>query len=156
MRRLAWVALTGAIAVALVGAWVASGIGRGGPELGPCAGDLGVDEEKGVRLTLSPAVVKRGIRSIEYTIRNGRDSPIYFGAPYDVQRFEGGKWTSVEWMKDLVWIMILYSLGPGDSMTLRVYLPDDVEPGCYRLVKTVMLRDFGDELVLTATFLVRD
>lgn len=156
MRRLGWAALMGALAVALVGAWVGLSLGRGGAELGPCSDDLGVDEEKGVRLTLSTATVRRGVRSIEYTIRNGRDGPIYFGAPYDVQRFQGGRWTSVEWMKDRSWIMILYSLGPGESMTLTVDLPEDVEPGCYRLVKTVMLRDFGDELVLAATFLVRN
>ncbi|MCS7095248.1 MAG: hypothetical protein NZ988_05540 [Thaumarchaeota archaeon] len=157
MRRLVLVGLIVALAVMLMGTLMAVNLDRGGAGGGPCADRLGFDERNGVTLTLRPAFVGSGVRSIEYTIVNRRSEPVYFGAPYDVQKFTDGKWVTVEWMKDRVWIMILYSLNSGGSMTLTVELPEDIEPGCYRLVKEVMLRDTTEsewKVELVATFVV--
>ncbi len=97
----------------------------------------------------------RGDRELTYTIVNRSRREISFGEQYDVQVLKGDRWVSAEWMRDRVWIMVLYTLRPGDSFSRTIDLPRDIDPGNYRLVKEVTLVDTGAKLVLTAEFVVR-
>lgn len=127
--------------------------GDGG--LNNCGEVLGLDESEGVRLQLTPAVVRRGETKPEYMIINGGSEIVYFGEPYDIQRLEGGKWVSVEWMKGRAWIMVMHMLQPGKTFKREVELPNEVEPGCYRLVKRVTIEaPVPKTLNLTANFTV--
>lgn len=96
----------------------------------------------------------RGERSFSYTIVNEARGSISFGGAYDIQIRRGGEWVSVEWMRDRYWILILLRLKPGESLSRTVELPEDVEPGTYRLVKEVTLDDTGERITLTAEFRV--
>ncbi len=97
----------------------------------------------------------RGDRNLTYTIVNRSRREVSFGEPYDVQVLRGGRWVSAEWMRDRVWIMILYTLRPGGSFSRTIVLPPELEPGTYRLVKEVTFVDTGERVVLTAEFVVR-
>lgn len=141
--RLPLVVAAIAIAVIAVSAAFLFLIGR------PPAGGSG----EGVVLILDRTEL-RGDRKLTYTIVNRSEREISFGEPYDVQIRRGGEWVSVEWMRDRVWIAILYSLKPGESFSRQVELPDDVEPGTYRIVKEVMFSDSGERLTLMAEFVV--
>jgi hypothetical protein len=110
--------------------------------------------DMGVVLSLDRTEL-RGDRKLTYTIVNRSQREVTFGEPYDVQVLRGGRWLSVEWMGERVWIMILYKLRPGDSFSRTIDLPADVEPGMYRLVKEVTVVETGEKLVLTAEFVVR-
>ncbi len=107
----------------------------------------------GVVLSLDKTEL-RGDRELTYTIVNESQREISFGEPYDVQVLKDGRWVSTEWMRDKVWIMVLYTLRPGESFSRAIYLPTDVEPGVYRLVKEVTVVETGERLVLTAEFMV--
>jgi len=96
----------------------------------------------------------RGDRELTYVVVNRSQREIGFGEPYDVQILKGGRWVSTEWMRDKVWIMILYTLRPGESFSRTIELPPDVEPGVYRLVKEITVVETGEKLVLTAEFAV--
>ncbi len=115
----------------------------------PPAGGRGV----GVVLSLDKTEL-RGDRELTYTIVNWSQREISFGEPYDVQVLKDGRWVSTEWMRDKVWIMVLYTLRPGESFSRAIHLPTDVEPGVYRLVKEVTVVETGERLVLTAEFMV--
>ncbi len=107
---------------------------------------------KEVFLVLDKTELYRGQRTLTYTVINKTPETIGFGEPYDIQKKQDGEWVSVEWMKDRVWILIYYSLEPGESFSKKVELPMDVEAGDYRLVKEVDVG--GEKRVLTATFTV--
>jgi len=96
----------------------------------------------------------RGDRELTYTIVNRSQREISFGEPYDVQVLKEGRWVSTEWMREKVWIVILYTLRPGESISRTIDLPPDVEPGLYRIVKEVTVVETGEKLVLTAEFAV--
>jgi hypothetical protein len=107
-----------------------------------------------VELVITPNQL-HGQRVFNYTVINGGPRTIVFEAKYDIQRWTGGEWVSVEWLKDAVWIAILYTLDPGGRLSIPVMLPDDVEAGLYRLVKTVYVDDVGGpEITLTAEFTI--
>ncbi|MEM1946426.1 MAG: hypothetical protein QXG69_00290 [Candidatus Caldarchaeum sp.] len=111
------------------------------------------DERDGeVLLTLSKTELYRDERTLTYTIVNDSRYVVSFGEPYDIQIKKNGEWVSVEWMKDRVWILILYMLEPGQVFSRKVELPQDVETGTYRLVKEVMVEATGEKMVLTAEF----
>ncbi|MEM4314978.1 MAG: hypothetical protein QXI97_01520 [Nitrososphaerota archaeon] len=105
-------------------------------------------------LTLSKTELYRGERTLTYTIANDSRYVVSFGEPYDIQIKKNGEWVSVEWMKDRVWILILYMLEPGQVFSRVVELPQDVETGTYRLVKEVVVEATGEKTVLTAEFKV--
>ncbi len=110
--------------------------------------------DQSVELVITPNQL-HGHRVFNYTIINGGPKTIVFGAEYDIQRWTGVEWVSVEWLKEAVWIAILYNVGPGGSLSIPVMLPDDVEAGLYRLVKKVYVEDVGGpEITLTAEFTV--
>lgn len=112
------------------------------------------DADGKIRLVLDKTELYKDQRKITYTIVNDSRHIISFGAPYDIQINRNGEWVSAEWMKDRVWIMILYTLEPGKSFSAVAELPDDVELGRYRLVKKVMVEGTGEEIFLTAEFTV--
>lgn len=116
--------------------------------LGTIASPL--DTNGKIILFLDKTELYKGQRTISYTIINNSGDTISFGAPYDIQIKHNGEWVSAEWMKDLAWIMILYVLESGKSFSAILELPEDIEPGTYRLVKEVMIEDSGDKIVLTA------
>ncbi|MEM4342349.1 MAG: hypothetical protein QXI19_06940 [Candidatus Caldarchaeum sp.] len=105
-----------------------------------------------VLLTLSKTELYRGERTLTYTIVNDSRYVVSFGEPYDIQIKKNGEWVSVEWMKDRVWILVLYMLEPGQVFSRVVELPQDVEAGTYRLVKEVVVEASGERMVLTAEF----
>lgn len=107
---------------------------------------------KEIFLVLDKTELYKGQRTLTYTIINNTPETIGFGEPYDIQKKQDGEWASVEWMKDRAWILIYYNLEPGKSLSKRVELPVDIEPGDYRLVKEVDVG--GEKRVLTATFTV--
>jgi len=96
----------------------------------------------------------RGERLLHYKIINRVNGSISFGEPYDIQLRRDGAWESVEWLRDRVWIAILWRLEPGQSISRPVELPVDIEAGTYRLVKEVILDDSGEKVALTAVFWV--
>ncbi len=107
-----------------------------------------------VLLILDRNELYKGQRTLTYTVVNKLQEKISFGEPYDIQQLRNGEWVSVEWMKDHVWIMILYTLSPGESFSRVVELPEDIEPGEYRLVKEVMVGEYERKVVLTFGFTV--
>ncbi|MDJ0274701.1 MAG: hypothetical protein QXP81_07515 [Nitrososphaerota archaeon] len=117
----------------------------------PDSGDRG----QGVLLKLDKTEL-RGERTLTYTLVNGAGSEgdVCFGEPYDVQILKDDSWATAEWMRDRVWIAILWRLKPNESFSRQVQLPDDVKPGTYRLVKEVQFCDSGQRLTLTAEFVV--
>lgn len=110
------------------------------------------DVGRGVTLVLDKTELYKGDRTLTYTIVNNSPHTIAFGAPYDIQINKNGQWITPEWMKDLVWIMILYTLEPGKTFSQTIELPEDIEPGHYRLVKEVMIESIDAKLTLTAEF----
>ncbi|MEM1943745.1 MAG: hypothetical protein QXY50_04090 [Candidatus Caldarchaeum sp.] len=112
----------------------------------------GADRDGEVLLTLSKTELYRGERTLTYTIVNDSRYVVSFGEPYDIQIKRDGEWVSVEWMRDRAWIMIMHMLDPGKAFSREVELPQDVEPGSYRLVKEVMVEETGRRIVLTADF----
>ncbi|MCS6784860.1 MAG: hypothetical protein NZ581_06670 [Candidatus Caldarchaeum sp.] len=109
-------------------------------------------DRHGVALVLDKSELYKNQRTLTYTIVNNSPDVISFGAPYDIQIKKNGEWVQVEWMKDLVWIMILYTLEPGKSFSQTIELPKDIEPGHYRLVKEITVEKTGGKMVLTAEF----
>ncbi len=107
-----------------------------------------------VLLILDRTELHKGQRTLKYTVVNKLQERIGFGEPYDIQKLCNGEWISVEWMKDRVWILILYTLMPGESFSRVVELPENIEPGEYRLVKEVMVGEDERKVVLTAGFTV--
>ncbi|GBC69027.1 hypothetical protein HRbin01_00718 [archaeon HR01] len=107
---------------------------------------------QGVMLILDRTELYSGQHTLKYTIVNNLEEPISFGAAYDVQMLRDGDWVSVEWMKDRVWIMVLYTLRSGESFSGLAELAEDVEPGRYRLVKEVTAENTGRKITLTAEF----
>lgn len=106
----------------------------------------------GVALVLDKTELYRGQRTLTYTIVNNSGENISFGAMYDVQIRRNGEWVQVDWIKDRVWILALFTIGPGKSFNGVVELPADAEVGSYRLLKEVTFEKTGRKVVLEAFF----
>jgi len=150
IRVLGLAAIAASVAVGLIAALRPMG---GGESVRGCGEVLGRGEREGVGLLLSDYTVRRGVKSINYTVSNQRSGIIYVGEPYDLQRLVNGEWETVKWIKDRVWVMVIHELGWGDSVTREIELPADIEPGCYRVVKRVTLES-GESLEISAVFII--
>jgi len=107
-----------------------------------------------VSLILDKTELRGNERTITYTIVNNSGEKISFGAMYDVQIRRDGEWVRVDWIRDRVWILVLYMLEPGQSFDGVVELPDDVEVGTYRVLKEISFEETGRKMVLEAKFQV--
>lgn len=87
----------------------------------------------GVEMSVQPDMAKPG-EELALTIRNETGEIVSYGAAFELEREVNGDWEQIE--LDLAFIQILLTLDPGEGATESVPLPDDLEPGVYRIIKT--------------------
>ena len=103
-----------------------------------------VSEDQGIVFEVDPETADQEV--VRSVIRNNRESSIFFGEPYRLQVDVAGDWYDIV-VPEPVFIDILYSLDPGESMALQFNLrpvygvnPDGrLIDASYRLVKAVWL-----------------
>lgn len=89
------------------------------------------------RLGLSRDTVQPGQRVLS-RVENFGTEYVSYGEAFGVQRLEGGKWIAVPEVRPRGWLLWLGMAGPGGAgRCSALYLPDDVLPGHYRIVKEV-------------------
>ncbi|MDW8073999.1 MAG: hypothetical protein RMJ28_07195 [Nitrososphaerota archaeon] len=120
---------------------------------------LGRDEKNGLQLILDSTTVKRGVEALGYKVVNNRGDTVVLGEMYTVQHMVDGSWVTPEWMRERVFISIAYTLGPGESLSRVIELPEDIEPGRYRVIKEVIVERVGspdEKIELVAYFTVEE
>ncbi len=106
--------------------------------------DTKIDELEGISLVLTEGSASR--TGVEFTVVNGTDGELTFGARYELQRRGLFGWEWVPRRLDTVWPLSLSVVWAGTS---RVETADweygwgFLRPGTYRLVKEVELNGKG-------------
>lgn len=80
-------------------------------------------------------------------VENFSRSPISYGVPYSIDRLQGGAWDKAPESPDGPWIMPLYGAKSGGTgPCLPFQIPDEMEPGRYRVVKPIATSRGGRRL----------
>jgi hypothetical protein len=89
------------------------------------------------RLALNGSDFRPGQRVLSRVENHGTEQ-VNYGEEFGVQRLESGSWVDVPGITQRLWALWLGLAGPGVSgRCSSLYLPDDVLPGSYRIVKRV-------------------
>jgi hypothetical protein len=89
------------------------------------------------RLGLTGHRFRPGQRVLSRVENLGTETVMY-GESFSVQRLEGGQWIHVPNMTQKYWALWLGGASAGGSgRCSSLYLPDDISPGRYRIVKEV-------------------
>lgn len=106
------------------------------PPIPPATGD-------GLTVEVEPSQAAPG-STVQATVSNGTDEQFTYGAGYEIDRDTGGGWEPVKLPPRAV-IEIAYVAAPGKSgAALQVELPDDLDPGLYRVVVARDVPGVGD------------
>lgn len=108
-----------------------------------------------VKLGLARNVVQPGQR-IFSRLENYGTETVQYGEAFGIQRLEGGEWVGQPDLVRGLWLRWLGILGPGHTgLCNSVTLPEDTEPGQYRVVKSVEPGPRRKRNFLTAPFTVQ-
>lgn len=107
-------------------------------------------EHDGVALLADPTVVKPG-GSFEVTVDNGSDQTVTYGLVYTIERWDGQTWQKTG-LAPTIFPEILLVTPPGRGRPQSIQLPADVEPGLYRVAKSVATQETDKILALYAQF----
>ncbi len=104
----------------------------------------------GVIILITPRNYPAAPEKIELKIMNQSDSPIQFGADYQLERFDFEKlqWEEVFFPEGIAFIQIMYELPAGETQTYEVSLfPDQIkyEAGLYRIKKQIFINNGSKE-----------
>jgi len=107
-----------------------------------------VNNLEGVSIHLSKDTYKPEGETFELTVVNDSEEDISYGAPYTLEYYKEDTWYEVEPDNEIGFILILYTLPPGDEaseeLNLESYEP--LESGHYRIVRQI------DDETLTTEF----
>ena len=90
------------------------------------------EERRGVVLSLDRDSAAPG-ETLELTIDNRTSMRLEYGVAYRLERRTADGWRWVN--RDAAFILILKTIEPGHRDREEIQLPDDLEPGRYRIVK---------------------
>jgi hypothetical protein len=108
-----------------------------------------------VKLGLARDEVQPGQR-IFSRLENYGTETVHYGEAFGIQRLEGGEWMGQPDLVRGIWLRWLGILGPGRTgLCNSVSLPDDMEPGRYRIVKSVEPGPRQKRIFLTAPFTIQ-
>lgn len=108
-----------------------------------------------VKLGLARDLVQPGQR-IFSRLENYGTETVRYGEAFGIQRLEGGEWVGQPELVGDLWLLWLGILSPGRTgLCNAVTLPDDTEPGSYRVVKSVEPGPRRKRVFLTAPFRVQ-
>lgn len=107
-----------------------------------------VNNLEGVSLELNQKQYKSEGDTFELTTLNDSEKEISYGVPFILEYFEEGAWYEVKPDQEMAFVLILYTLPPGDQasdkLNLEYYEP--LKPGHYRIVREI------EDQALTAEF----
>jgi hypothetical protein len=109
--------------------------------------------QDGVALVADPTIVKPG-GSLTVTVDNGGTQTVTYGLAYTIERWDGIAWRKTN-LAPTIFPQIAFITPPGKGRPQSIALPADVEPGFYRVVKSVAEDGTDRVLVLRAQFEVR-
>ncbi len=90
-------------------------------------------ENSGVVLSLDPDSPHPG-ETMTLTVENNTPTRLEYGVPYKLERRESGRWRWVN--RDSAFILPLRFVGAGKREHEDIRLPEHVDPGRYRIVKS--------------------
>jgi hypothetical protein len=107
--------------------------------------------QSGVALLLDRETAEPG-ETLRLTVENRGRAPLEYGVAYRLERWEG-RW---RWLnRDDAFIAIAKGVQPGHREPEQIHLPDDLDPGSFRIVKSFLARASGRELDAAVQFEVR-
>jgi hypothetical protein len=109
--------------------------------------------QDGVSLIAEPRVVAPG-GSFEVTVDNGGDQTLTYGLVYTIERWDGETWQKTD-IAPTIFPQIAFVTPPGKGRPQSIALPSDIEPGLYRVAKSVSEQATQNHLELHAQFEVR-
>jgi Bacterial Ig-like domain len=109
--------------------------------------------QDGVALLADPTVVAPG-GSLEVTVDNGGDQTVTYGLVYTIERWDGTAWQKTD-IAPTIFPEILLITPPGKGQPQSIQLPANIEPGIYRVAKSVVEEGTDKLLELYAQFEVR-
>ena len=137
-------------AACLVLATIAASCGGGSD--GPPGEPPAPKPRQPVVLELDRRVAEPG-STLELTVENRGRNAIEFGMAYRLEHRRGGRW---HWLNERdAFILIAIVVKPGGRHDQKVPLPKELEPGRYRIVKTVTVHRTRRKLDVEVRFVVR-
>lgn len=109
-------------------------------------------ERRGVVLELDRDSAKPG-ETLELTVENHTRTRLEYGVAYRLERRTADGWRWVN--RNSAFILILKVAEPGASERETIQLPEHLEPGRYRIVKTFEAPATGRDLRASVQFTVR-
>ena len=105
-----------------------------------------VNNLDGVSIELNKDTYKPEGDIFELTVINDSEEDISYGVPYTLEYYKEDKWYEVEPDNEIGFVLILYTLSPGDEASDEFNLDsyEPLETGRYRV-----LRQIGDETLTT-------
>ena len=105
-----------------------------------------VNNLDGVSIELNKDTYKPEGDIFELTVINDSEEDISYGVPYTLEYYKEDKWYEVEPDNEIGFVLILYTLSPGDEASDEINLDsyEPLETGRYRV-----LRQIGDETLTT-------
>ena len=120
------------------------------PIFGPvCDRDRAPSQRSGVVLHLDRTTASPG-QTLELTVENLTRTRLEYGLAYRLERRVGPVWRWVN--RDAAFALILKVAEPGRRERERIFLPDDLRPGRYRIVKSFTARPSGRHLEAAVEF----
>jgi hypothetical protein len=109
-------------------------------------------KRQGVVLFLNRANMSPG-DTLQLTVENFTKTRLEYGVAYRLERRTADGWRWIN--RDSAFILILKVVEPGRREREEIRLPDDLQPGHYRIVKSFMAPATGRRLDATIEFQVR-
>lgn len=105
-----------------------------------------VNNLDGVSIELNKDTYKPEGDIFELTVINDSEEDISYGVPYTLEYYKEDKWYEVEPDNEIGFVLILYTLSPGDEASDEINLDsyEPLETGRYRV-----LRQIDDETLTT-------
>jgi hypothetical protein len=110
------------------------------------------EEDRRVVLELDRRTAAPG-ETLELTVVNRTRTRLEYGVAYRLERRTADGWRWVN--RDSAFILILKMAEPGAREREQIRLPQDLEPGRYRIVKTFDAPETGQSLRASVEFTVR-
>ena len=108
-------------------------------------------DSSGVVLSLDRESPHAG-ETLTLTVENRTRWRLEYGVPYKLERRESDRWRWVN--RDSAFILPLRFVGPGKREHEEIRLPEQVDPGRYRIVKSFRAPAVDRELEAAAEFSV--
>lgn len=96
--------------------------------------------EQRIKLSITPVEFNKVPESISLRIENHTKETLQFGADYEIEKLNNGKWIKQP-LTDIAFIAIMYMLEPGKTEAYNISLyPDKIKytPGQYRIRKNIL------------------